>query len=230
MSDATSPGGLARSERHARTAAALAPTLSGPRKFGAHYSRFVGTMKVVLPLAAAAIATLVLAWPGQEEDDPREIALTFAQSRSTEEGVPGMANARYVGTDANNRPFLVTANQALQDAGDPDVIEMVALQADMALDNGVWMSVMASSGLYDRGRQTLQLAGPVNIFSDIGYEFHAETARVDLNTNTAESDQPVQGHGPFGTLSADSFRVVDQGKRLIFRDNVRMTIQPQGDG
>ncbi len=220
---------MVRSERHARTAAALTPSTTGTRRLGAFYSRFVGTMKIVLPLSAAAIAGLILAWPAAH-DDPQEIALTFAETNSTEAETPGMANARYVGTDANNRPFLVTANQATQEPGSPDLIEMVALQADMTLDNGVWMSVMASSGRYNRARQTLQLAGPVNIFSDIGYEFHAETAHIDLQNSIAESDAPVQGHGPFGTLHADSFRVVDQGKRLLFRDNVRMTIRPHDDG
>jgi len=221
--------GLVRSERHARTAAALVPSITGTRRFGARYSRFVGTMKVLLPLTAAAIAGLILAWPGVH-DEPQEIALTFAETNSTDAETPGMANARYVGTDANNRPFLVTADEALQDPGKPDLVDLVALQADMTLDNGVWMSVVASSGQYDRAQQTLQLAGPVNIFSDAGYEIHTESARIDLQNNIAESDQPVRGHGPFGTLSADSFRVIDQGQRLLFRKNVRMIIRPFGDG
>lgn len=229
MNTPVSTRGLVRSERHARTAAALVPSITGTRRFGARYSRFVGTMKVLLPLTAAAIAGLILAWPGVH-DEPQEIALTFAETNSTDAETPGMANARYVGTDANNRPFLVTADEALQDPGKPDLVDLVALQADMTLDNGVWMSVMASSGQYDRAQQTLQLAGPVNIFSDAGYEFHTESARIDLQNNIAESDQPVRGHGPFGTLSADSFRVIDQGQRLLFRKNVRMIIRPFGDG
>ena len=229
MTTPVSSRGLIYSERHARTAAALAPSIAGTRRFGARYSHFVGTMKVVLPVTAAAIAGLILAWPAAY-DDPQEIALTFADTNSTDAEIPGMANARYVGTDANNRPFLVTADEALQDPSKPDLIDMVALQADMTLDNGVWMSVMASSGRYDRGRQTLQLAGPVNIFSDVGYEFHAESARIDLQNNIAESDEPVRGQGPFGTLSADSFRVDDQGQRLLFRKNVRMVIRPHEDG
>ena len=229
MNTPVSTRGLVRSERHARTAAALVPSITGTRRFGARYSRFVGTMKVLLPLTAAAIAGLILAWPGVH-DEPQEIALTFAETNSTDAETPGMANARYVGTDANNRPFLVTADEALQDPGKPDLVDLVALQADMTLDNGVWMSIMASSGQYDRAQQTLQLAGPVNIFSDAGYEFHTESARIDLQNNIAESDQPVRGHGPFGTLSADSFRVIDQGQRLLFRKNVRMIIRPFGDG
>lgn len=229
MSSWSPAHGMVHSERHARTAAALTPSVVGTQRFGAFYSRFVGTMKVILPLAAAAITGLILAWPAAH-NDTQEIALTFAETNSTEAETPGMANARYVGTDANNRPFLVTANQAIQEPDSPDLIEMLALQADMTLDNGVWMSVVASSGHYDRAQQTLRLAGPVNIFSDIGYEFHAETARIDLRNSIAESDAPVQGHGPFGILRADSFRVIDQGKRLLFHDNVRMTIRPNRDG
>jgi lipopolysaccharide export system protein LptC len=225
MSSRSPAHGMVHSERHARTAEAFAPSIVGTQRLGAFYSRFVGTMKVILPLAAAAITGLILAWPAAH-DDTQQIALTFAQTNSTEAETPGMQNARYVGTDANNRPFLVTANQASQEPGSPDLIEMLALQADMTLDNGVWMSVVASSGRYDRARQILQLAGPVNIFSDIGYEFHAVTARVDLKHNIAESDSPVQGHGPFGILRADGFRLVDQGKRLLFYDNVHMMVRP----
>lgn len=217
---------VSRSERKARRVAAFAPTSSGVRVFGASYSRFVGTMKIFLPLGAAAIAVLVLVWPGYESNES-EIALTFAKSGAEEE-IPGMANARYVGINKNNQPFLVTASQAIQNKKNPDIIEMVTLQADMTLDNGRWMSVMASNGNYDRGRQVLKLEGPVNIFSDIGYEFHSDTVQVDLNSNTAKSVLPVQGHGPFGLLRADSFIVMDQGKRLVFYNNVRMTIQPEG--
>ena len=221
--------GIARSERRARTAAALTPSIVGTRRLGAFYSRFVGTMKVILPLVAAAITGLILAWP-PAHDDTHEIALTFTKTNSSEAETPGMANARYVGTDANNRPFLVTASQATQEPSNPDLIGMSALQADMTLDNGVWMSVVASSGRYDRARQTLQLSGLVNIFSDIGYEFHTEAVNIDLQNSVAESDAPVQGHGPFGILRADSFTFINPDKRLLFHDYVRMTIRPNRDG
>ncbi len=229
MSASLSARGPTRSERHARTAAAFAPVAAGTRRFGARHTRFVGAMKVFLPLVAAVIAGLLLAWPGVHEG-PREIVLPFAETGATDAETPGMANARYIGTDADDRPFLVTANRAVQDPARPDLIDLVALQADMTLDNGAWMSVMASHGRYDRARQILRLVGTVSIFSDAGYEFHAETALIDLRNKLAESHAPVEGHGPFGTLRADRFRVVDRGRRLLFDDNVRMTIRPHGDG
>ncbi len=221
--------GPTRSEPHARTNAASIPAIAGTARFGARRNRIVSALKVLLPLVAAAIAGFTFAWPGAYDDSPK-IALTFAETSSTDAVTPSMANARYVGMDADNRSFFVTADKATQDPTRPELIDMVEIRADMTLDNGVWMSVAASRGRYDHARETLQLAGPIDIFSNLGYEFHAETARVDLRNKIAASDAPVQGHGPFGTLRADRFRVMDRGRRLLFDDNVRMIVRPHGDG
>ena len=221
--------GPTRSEPHARMSTTLTSAIAETGRFGAHHSSIVNTLKVFLPLVATAIVGLTLAWPGAY-DDSREITLTFAETDSTDAMTPSMSNARYVGMDVDNRPFFVTADKATQDPTRPELIDMIEIHADMTLDNGVWMSVAASRGRYDHAHQTLQLAGLIDIFSDLGYEFHAETAHIDLRNRTAASDAPIQGHGPFGTLRADRFRVMDRGRRLLFDDNVRMIIRPHGDG
>jgi lipopolysaccharide export system protein LptC len=192
-----------------------------------HYSRFVRTLKVLLPVAAAAIAVLVIAWPGYDQV-PSRMAFTFATTTEEATGQTGMANARFLGTDNERRPFMVTAARAVPDDTDPDRITMTSLQADMTLDDGAWMSLMAETGRYDRVRQVLDLGGPISIFSDAGYEFHARSAIVDLRAGTAESDEPVEGHGPFGALTADRFRILEQGNRLVFEQRVRMTLRPTG--
>ncbi|HJP21881.1 MAG TPA: LPS export ABC transporter periplasmic protein LptC [Alphaproteobacteria bacterium] len=191
------------------------------------YSRFVGLMKFVLPATALGLTGLVLAWPGGGSD-PDAIRLSFASLESDEQGNPGMTNARFVGSDRRDRPFLVTADRALQDNDNPGRVNLRTLQADMTLSNGMWLTMIAESGLYDRDKQTLDLVGPVNIFSDAGYEFHAQSSTVDLAAATASSDLPVKGQGPFGVLSADGFRFLDQGRRLIFEGGVKLVVHPGG--
>ncbi len=197
------------------------------KRLSQRYSRFVGLMKFVLPATALGLTALVLAWPG-EGSDPDAIRLSFASLKSDEQGNPGMTNARFVGSDRRDRPFLVTADRALQDSDDPGRVRLRTLQADMTLGNGMWLTMLAESGLYDRGRQTLDLAGPVNIFSDAGYEFHAQSSTVDLAAGSASSDLPVEGQGPFGVLSASGFRFLDQGRRLIFEGDVKLVLHPRG--
>ena len=93
------------------------------------------------------------------------------------------------------------------------------------MEDGAWLTVIASGGVYHQGRQTLRLDGPVNIFSDLGYEFHAETAMIDLAAGGAKSDRPVYGQGPFGSVRADRMDVQQHGQRLLFDGNVTMIIR-----
>ena len=191
---------------------------------GVRYSRFVGLMKFGLPVAAAALVVLVVSWP---ETDDRDAGFRIGYSLGLGDAeAPGMVNARYVGTDANKRPFVVTADSATPEAGNPDRITLVALQADITLDDERWVTVIAETGVYDRLAQTLRLGEAVSLYSDDGFELHAGSALIDLEAASATSDAPVQAQGPLGILTADSFRIAAAGRRLHFIGAVTATIDP----
>lgn len=187
------------------------------------HSRFVGTMKLVLPAIGAALIAVVLAWPGAFERD-RPLELPLAETSSGPADALAMLNPRYVGADADGQPFMITAERAVQDPKDLRHITLDTLQADMSLKDGTWLSLMARGGVYHQGRQTLQLQGPVNVYSDLGYEFHTGDIAVDLNRGTAVTEAPVNGHGPFGQLKADRMRIAQRGRHLIFTDHVSVTL------
>ncbi len=189
------------------------------------YSRFVGAMKILLPLTAAALIGLVVAWP-DESKDVSGFQLSFANTIPGDPGAPGMSVARYIGTDANNQPFVITADMVAPEAGDSNRFLLTTLQADITFDNGSWMSLMAPKGIYDRDKQVLQLPGAVDIFSDQGFELHTTGARVDLRRSLAEGDQPVQATGPLGVLEANGFRIQQRDERLFFMGGVKLTARP----
>ena len=186
------------------------------------YSRFVGAMKILLPLTAAALIGLVVAWP----DDSRDASgfrISFANVVPGDAGSAGMNRARYIGTDTNNQPFVITADTVTPDSENPNRFRLSALQADITFDDGSWMSLMAPTGLYDRDAQILMLPKEVDIFSDQGFELHTTGARVDLARSVAEGDQPVQASGPLGVLEANGFRIHQRDERLIFTGGVKLT-------
>ena len=139
-----------------------------------------------------------------------------------------MLRPRYLGTDAHDRPFVVTADRATQDPQDQRLITLVNLQADMSMTDSRWFTVMANKGIYHQQRNYLRLQGAINLFSDQGYEFNAQVAEIDLRSGKAVSNRPVQGQGPFGTLRADRLKVEGFGQRLLFSGNVKMHITAQG--
>ncbi len=193
------------------------------------YSRFVGMMKLLLPLLAFGLVVAVVIWPN-EFREATGFHLSYVSDDDGNATELTMLRPRYLGTDARNRPYVVTADRATQDLLDQRLITLKRLQADMSMADGRWFTVMADTGVFHQQKQHLRLQGAINLFSDQGYEFNAEVADIDLNTGVGISDLPVRGQGPFGTLRADRLVVEDFGQRLLFKGNVRMHIMARGEG
>ena len=189
------------------------------------YSRFVGLMKLMLPLSATALVVIVVIWPylsGREDGIP----LSFASIGIGLDEKVFMTNARYMGSDDKDQPYTVTAESVTEEEGAVDIIHLTKPQADIMLDNGSWLALTADSGVLDRKNQHLVLEGQVNFFSDDGFEFRTRRVEINLASKRAHGEDPIAGQGPFGVLNADSFRLEDQGKTMFFEGHVRMTFYP----
>ncbi len=191
----------------------------------AGYSRFVAVMKLALPLAAAALLALVWAWPHLKATDLR-FRIGFSDLVTRDSAEPNMLNPRYVGTDAGRQPFSLTSDVARAAAGDRAKIDLEQPKGDMTLKDGTWLLLTAETGIFARTAKTLDLAGAVNLFHDSGYEIRTEKAFVDLEHGAAEGRLPVRGHGPFGDLHAEGFRLVDKGKVIYFTGKAKLVIFP----
>lgn len=192
------------------------------------YSRFVGWMKFLLPAAAAALIAMVVWWPRLDHGTPG-FRFSYAELERDEGGNLGVTKARFAGTDGNQRPFVVTAERAVQKQGF-DVFDLIAMQADITTANGTWISVSASRGEFSRSARVLTLAGTVDVFTNEGYEMHADEAVVDLDAGTVTSRTPIQGHGPLGIIRADTLTYSTTAKTLNLNGRVRVTMNPRQDG
>jgi len=192
----------------------------------AHYSRFVGVMKFLLPATAAAIAAMVVAWPYLNVRD-QEFRLSFVDVGVDDNNDFYMNNARYFSSDQRDQPYTVTADSAIQEVDNSDVVRFTAPKADIMLRDGIWLALTAERGTLVRSTQQLELRGLVNVFSDEGYEFRTKRAMIDLESKAASGVDPVEGQGPIGLINATGFRIEDQGRTLRFLSDVRMTIYPR---
>jgi lipopolysaccharide export system protein LptC len=185
-------------------------------------------MKFILPAVALVLVVLVVAWPHlQSRDNTFRIGFAALKARETED--PAMVNARYLGTDKNNRLFSVTADLAKNVMSARNAVELEMPKADITLEDGSWLVLTAETGVYRRERKTLELSGAVNLFHDSGYEFRTNKAGIDLAEGSASGSEPVRGHGPFGELQAEGFRLVDKGRTIVFTGKAKLTLY-QGIG
>ena len=167
-----------------------------------------------------------MVWPELHEQENR-FRPGFARIDQSEAENLRMVNARFTGTDASRRPYMITADSADQANASAVIIALDAPKADIELSNGAWVALTSTAGSFNRNRQILELSGGVNLFHDSGYEFKTDSAVIDLAAGDATGTEPIAGQGPFGQLQAEGFRIYNRGERVLFTGKSSLTLKPK---
>lgn len=188
------------------------------------YSRFVTIMKRALPLTATALLAAVLIYALQPRHESRErVAMTFQQLGIVNNDL-AMMKPRLSGDDSEGDPYVVTADQAIQDKTNVKRAWLKNVEGDVTLKDGSWIGTIAPNGVVDANRHLLALDGAIAIYSDAGYELHTSAAIVDMRAAIITGNRVVTGQGPVGTFRADRFKVDRHARQVFLYGNVHMTI------
>ncbi|MBB4286411.1 LPS export ABC transporter periplasmic protein LptC [Roseospira goensis] len=202
-----------------------AGSLHGARR----YSRFVRLMKLLLPSVAVVLLGLVLAWP-QIRSQADRFAVGFASLDPRDANPRSLVNPRFHGVDAQDQPYTLVAERAVEQAGNPDQVDLEQPQGDILVSGGRWVAVRGNSGVYSKIERTLTLDGDVMLYRDDGFEFHTEVAHVDLASNSAHGDARVRGRGPGRIIESRGFEFVDGGRVVRFTGQARLLLEDGGGG
>jgi len=168
--------------------------------------------KWVLPMAAMALLALIALWP---ELDRATSKARLAMSHISGELEGGkLINARYNGVDEKGRPYTVTAATARQMS--PERVVLTMPKGDITLENGTWLMLTAKDGIYMQRLNQLDLANDVTLYRDDGTTMHTASASIDLKAGAAAGSESTHVEGPFGTLDAHGFTVMDKGSAIDF--------------
>lgn len=191
-------------------------------RFSHSYGRLVSWLKVLLPTFAVALVVLVVAWPHLEEEQRRfgESLLGLDGSRAQDLEV---RNAVYDGLN-EGQPYTVSASVVRQAEVDSPIVELTEPKADIMLSEENWALISSLTGRMDREAQVLELFDEVNLFHDLGYEFHTKSLTIDLIGGSAYGFDPVWGQGPFGNLEAEGVRIYNRGARVELIGKSRLVI------
>lgn len=199
-----------------------------PPPLPTHYSRFVSTMKIALPLGAIGLFATVLIYSGVFDARDR-LDITFREVATLNNDLR-MVSPRVTGLDKSGRPYVLTADTATQAADEPSHVTLDNLKADLKLDDDAdWVTLSSTSGLLNTESQTLDLRQKIDIHASSGYEFHATSATIDFRQGTVASSDKVEGQGPLGTLRADGMTADNETRTLRFKGRVKVRIYPEGE-
>lgn len=210
----------------ASTARRLAPRVTRPF---AGASRLVAAMKMLLPAIALCLVALVVIWP-QLLRDPRDVVLGGKPITSSDADTLRVANPRYVGVDEKDRPYEIIADSARQESESANDVHLERPQADMLTESGTWMSLTASTGIWHKRDEAVDLAGGVAVYHEAGHQLAADSARIDLGDGTASSDEPTSGQSPGGNVVGEGFRLFDRGARIVFTGKAKAVLYGSAPG
>jgi len=185
------------------------------------YTKFVTRMKRVTALSAFAVIFAVLAFFFVARS-PRQAQLTYDRLGTAGNDLV-MVKPRLSGIDSQGNPFVITANEAVQDAKNPKRATLKTIEADLTARQG-WVNARATHGHVDMEANWLTLDSGIDVFTDTGYTLHTARADVDLKRDIVTGDTEVTGQGPRGTMRADRFHYDHLAGRLVLEGHVRTVI------
>ena len=174
-----------------------------------------------LPFVAVLLLATVIAWPEIQRDGA--IARLKQNAPAVEPASGEMSNGRYNGVNENGEPFTVTAVTAHQTA--PDRIDLGTPIGDITMRGGAWLQSKGQHGVFDQVTGQLDLQGDVSLYRDDGTKMDTDTATIDTKRGAASSADQVHVEGPFGTLDAQGFTLLDRGNVIQFTGPGRLVLQ-----
>jgi lipopolysaccharide export system protein LptC len=97
-------------------------------------------------------------------------------------------------------------------------------RGDMTMRNGTWVQVQSKHGIYVQKADQLDLSRDVVLYRQDGTTMTSSTATVDMRKGAVTSADYTHAEGPFGTLDAEGFTLLDKGGLMQFHGPAKLVL------
>lgn len=189
------------------------------------HSRRVRWLKILLPFAAIVISLGLIATTVIRSMIPANLSL---ESTTIENGMIVMTNPGMSGRNSKGIPYSLKAKRALLPVSDQDTSDILLedVVAQIPLENETTAVVDATSAYYKRSNDQLRIDEPFTLTLSNGLTAHFDSAFIDVENGTLESNGPFSADSDEASVVAHSVNITDNGKRILFGGGVEVTLTP----
>ncbi|QZD86913.1 LPS export ABC transporter periplasmic protein LptC [Qipengyuania psychrotolerans] len=190
---------------------------------GGSHDKLVGFLAKALPMGVGVLAALMVITPLSPRGeisfllDRNEVAVIQERLR--------VDNALYRGTDAEGRPFSLTADEAVQRSSAEGIVRMDDLVARLLMADGP-ARISAQGGQYDIDAERIDVTGTMQMEAADGYWMRASGVSVQLNDKTVTGADGVEGATPAGTFRANRLDADLSARTVTLSGNARLRMEP----
>ena len=186
------------------------------------YSRFVALAKVLLPLAALMILSVLFLF-SRGTDPGSDIPYAEVEALAEE---PKIVGPSYAGVAENGAVIALRAAEIrpLREG----VYQATGLRGEVTMADGRRVDLQAGAAEFDEPGQAARLTGLSRVVTSDGYEIETRGVEADLAAGILRVPGALEARTPFGELSAGAMRLDDAetGAGLVFSDGVRLLYVP----
>ena len=190
---------------------------------GGSHDRMVAFLSRALPMGVGVLAALMVITPLSPRGevsfllDRNKVAVINERLR--------VDNALYRGADNKNRPFSLTAGEAVQRSSAEGIVRMNDVVARLLLDEGP-ARLVAQGGQYSIDNEIFAVRGPLRLTAADGYRMVARGVSLDLANKQLVGSGGVDGAIPAGTFSADRLNADLSARTITLTGNARLRMEP----
>jgi len=182
-------------------------------------SRLIHRLRRILPLCIAGILIVLTAWVLI-----RGLVGGFDEGRGGGAAIH-MTNARFSGRDGDGRAYVLAAADASRQTGQGGVVSLIKPALIFNAEGLKPVQIVADRGVYHLDSRLLSLEGHVVASDGAGDTFFTSQAAIDTQHLVVNGWNHVQGVGPTGTVTADSFGIYDHGQHIVFAGDVHSILK-----
>ncbi len=193
------------------------------------YSRFVYTLKIVLPLIAIGLLSTVFLFT---KDRTLEGGLRFSKADfATLESGMQVSKPRFSGSNAQGDTYNFTADVLYPDAPKPTRLAATGLSGEMQMLDGLAIQLSAKQADINLNDRTVRLFNGTDVVFSDGFRAKTGSIFANLEAGTLNTAGTVRATSPMGKIAAgnlrvETLRINERENRMIwFENGVKLTFK-----
>ena len=158
--------------------------------------------------------TILITFIFSIEDKNKMVLNKYEKKNNLNQNTFALENAKLIGNDRNNKPYIITAKSSFKNSLDENLIHLNSVEADMTLNSNNWMLINTNHAIFNTFEKTIEAKEKVFIFYDDGTKLESVGLNYNITNGIGFSDNGVKMFGKWGIIEASSFSF-DTGDHMI---------------
>ena len=149
--------------------------------------------------------TILITFIFSTEDKNKMMLSKNKKKNNLDQNILTLKNAKLIGNDRNNKPYVITAKSSFKSSLDENLIHLNYVEADMTLNSNNWMLINTNHATFNIFEKTIQATEKVFIFYDDGTKLESSGLNYNVANGVGFGNSGVKMFGEWGIIEANSF-------------------------